>query len=349
MSDCTVMRESMPLLLTESLDAARREGAYLHIENCAACGDEWAGYRETWSLLETLPEVEVPARVKQQFMNVVNPPAVAPPANVVPFQRRPAVRWLAQAAAVVIVASGAYFAGHRQGQPTTTVLDKSAPSTSSATISSVTPVPSIQPAAFSIAESRVLPANAISPTIEGRPDIQNVSFTNLNNAEDQIGVSFDITSHVTVTGHPTDKTMVRLMRYVLENEDRMSPAQSRAIDWVRSTYSQPGNADPEIARALANVLRNDAHEGVRIKAVETLTNLPAAVSTDSREALIQALKTDPNPAVRIKAVEALANLLKKGGQADANTLDTLRAKASQDDENMYVRVKAAEALSNARP
>jgi len=345
MSDCTVMRESMPLLLTESLDAARRESAHQHIENCAACGDEWAGYRETWSLLETLPEVEVPARVKQQFMSFVNPAAEAPPANVVPFQRRRAVRWLAQAAAVAIIAGGSYLAGHRRAEPPM-VVERSTP----ATISSMTPANGgIQPAAFSIAESRVLPANAISPTIEGRPDIQNVNFTTLNTSEDQIGVSFDITSHVTVTGRPTDKTMVRLMRYVLENEDRMSPARSRAIDWVRTTYSQPGNADPEIARALANVLRNDTHEGVRIKAVETLTDLPSAMSTDSREALIQALKTDPNPAVRIKAVEALANLLKKGGQADAVTLETLRAKASQDDENMYVRVKAAEALSNARP
>jgi hypothetical protein len=345
MSDCTVMRESMPLLLTESLDAARREGAHQHIETCAACGEEWAGYRETWSLLETLPELEVPARVKQQFMSFVNPAAEAPPANVVPFQRRAAFRWLAQAAAVVIVAGGAYLAGHRRAEPSM-VVEKS---TTPATVTSMMPANAIQPAAFSIAESRVLPANSISPTIEGRPDIQNVSFTTLNTSEDQIGVSFDITSHVTVTGRPTDKTMVRLMRYVLENEDRMSPARSRAIDWVRSTYSQPGNADPEIARALANVLRNDTHEGVRIKAVETLTDLPSALSTDSREALIQALKTDPNPAVRIKAVEALANLLKKGGQADAATLDTLRAKASQDDENMYVRVKAAEALSNARP
>jgi HEAT repeats len=345
MSDCTLMRESMPLLLTESLDPARRETAHQHIEQCAACGEEWAGYRETWTLLETLPELEVPPRVKQQFMSYVTPSADAP--NVVPFHRRSAVRWLAQAAAVVIVAGGAYVAGHRRAEPTTIVTGNVTP----AAVTSMAPAGSaIQPAAFSIAESRVLPANAISPTIEGRPDIQNVSFTTLNEpGGDQIGVSFDITSHVTVTGHPTDKTMVRLMRYVLENEDRMSPARSRAIDWVRSTYSQPGNADPEIARALANVLRSDTHEGVRIKAVETLTNLPAAMSTDSREALIQALKTDPNPAVRIKAVEALANLLKKGGQADAATLDTLRAKASQDDENMYVRVKAAEALSNARP
>src|ERR1051326_1958472 len=335
MSDCTLMRESMPLLLTESLDTARRESAHQHIENCAACGEEWAGYRETWSLLETLPEVEVPARVKQQFMSFVNPAGDAPAAD----------RWVGEAAAVLIIAGGSSFAGHRRIEPPM-VVEKS---TTPATITSATPAPMIQPAAFSIAESRVLPANAISPTIEGRPDIQNVSFTTLNTSEDQIGVSFDITSHVTVTGRPTDKTMVRLMRYVLENEHRMSPAQSRAIDWVRSTYSQPGNADPEIARALANVLRNDTHEGVRIKAVETLTNLPAAMSPDSREALIQALKTDPNPAVRIKAVEALANLLKKGGQADAVTLETLRAKASQDDENMYVRVKAAEALSNARP
>src|ERR1051326_4273721 len=92
MSDCTLMRESMPLLLTESLDTARRESAHQPIENCAACGEEWAGYRETWSLLETLPEVEVPARVKQQFMSFVNSAAEAPAANVVPFQRRAAVR-----------------------------------------------------------------------------------------------------------------------------------------------------------------------------------------------------------------------------------------------------------------
>jgi len=340
------MREQMPLLLTESLDPVRRETTHQHIEQCAACGEEWAGYRETWSFLEQLPELEVPPRMKQQFLNRVNPPVEA--ANVVPFHRRPALRWLAQAAAVVVIAGGSYFVGHRTPSPTTTVVDK--PATPALVTSAMPLRPNYQPAAFSIAESRVLDANSISPVIEGRPDIQNISFTQLNAPDDQIGVSFDITSHMTVTGRPTDKTMVRLMRYVLENEDRMAPTQTRAIDWVRSTYSQPGNADPEITRALANVLRNDSHEGVRIKAVETLTNLPAGGATnDSRDALIQALKTDPNPAVRLKAVEALSNLLKKGGQADPATLDTLRAKAAQDDENMYVRVKAAEALSSVKP
>jgi len=234
------------------------------------------------------------------------------------------------AAAVVVLVGGSWFAGHR-----------SAPlqiAPSQATINSVIP------AQFAIAESRVIPAAQISPVIQGRPDIENVRFIDDNPADSDVAVSFDIKSHMTVTGQPGDKTMVRLLRYVLENEDHMTPSRSRAIDWVRQAYTDRGAADPEIAEALANVLRNDSHEGVRIKAVETLKALPPAFSAETRLALIQALKSDPNPAVRIKAVEALANMVQGGSRPDQATVDTLRQKASQDDENLYVRVKAAEAL-----
>ena len=89
------------------------------------------------------------------------------------------------------------------------------------------------------------------------------------------------------------------------------------MEWVRRTYSDPAYADPEIANALAKVLRNDSHEGVRIRAVETLTTLPPAVATQTRDALIDALKSDPNPAVRLKAVEALANMARSGEVLDA--------------------------------
>jgi hypothetical protein len=283
-----------------------------------------------------LPEVEVPARVKQRFLAEVMPRAAEP--NVVPFRRRPAARWLAQAAAVAVIAGGSYFAGHRAPvklQQTPATVDQVRVATPS-------------PAAYSIAESRVLPAAAMSPDIQGRPNIENVSFVDENPNDAQIGVSFDVTSRVTVTGKPTDKSMVRLLRYVLENEERTTPSRSRAIDWVRTTYSRPGNADPEIAEALANVLRTDSHEGVRINAVDALKTMPGPVAVDTRSALIEALKSDPNPAVRIKAVEALANLARSGATLDSATLETLRQKAVQNDENAYVRVKAAEVLSNIR-
>jgi HEAT repeats len=334
------MSEPMPLLLTESLDPAQRELTHQHIESCAACASEWSATKETWQILETLPTVEAPARLKKRFLAEISV-ASAIPANVVPFRRRSPARWLAEAAAVVIVAGGAFYAGHRvtpqvQLKPT------------DAQITAIQQAMPVAPS-YSIAESRVLPAASISPTIEGRPDIQNVQFSDASPSNQQIGVSFDITSHVTVTGKPTDKSMVRLLRYVLENEDKMSPSRSRAIDWVRATYSRVGNPDPEITEALANVLRNDEHQGVRIKAADTLQSMQSAMTDGTRDALVEALKNDPNPAVRVKAVEALAKLARSGAVLDPDMVDTLRKKASQGDENVYVRVKAAEALSSIQP
>lgn len=334
MSECDFMKESMPLLLTESLDPVRREQTHQHIERCPVCNSEWNTYRETWRLLGDVPELEVPARVRERFLAS----AGLSSRNVVPFRRHLPFKRLAEAAAVVIIAAGSFYAGHRAP-----VQLQQTP----ATLNNVSTIAAAQP--YSIAESRVLPASSISPNIQGRPDIENVSFFDSNPNDEEIGVSFDITQHVTVTGKPTAKSMVRLLRYVLENEDQMNPSRSRTIDWVRQTYSRPGNADPEIAEALANVLRNDEHQGVRIKAVDTLKTLATPMANDTRSALIEALKSDPNPAVRIKAVEALATLARSGATLDAATLETLRAKASQNDENVYVRVKAAEALSSVHP
>ena len=340
MSECGAVRESMTLLLTESLDPARRELTHQHIESCPLCSEEWAELKTTWSVLGDLPEVEVPARVREQFLSRAG---LAAPrvSNVVPFHRRPAARWLAQAAAVVVLAGGGYLAGNRDASPV------QAPATTPATISSITPS-DVRPASFSIAETRVLDAEALSPEIQGRPKIANVQFGDDDPSDDQIGVSFDVTSRWTVTGNPKDRSMIRLLSYMLENEDA-GTQRSTAMDWVRKTYSDPEYADPEIATALARVLRNDSHEGVRIRAVEALTTLPASDSSETRQALIEALKSDPNPAVRIKAVEALANLARSGAPMDSAMVDTLRQKASQDDENLYVRVKAAEALSSINP
>lgn len=341
MAECDSMRESMPLLLTESLDAGSRERTHLHIESCSLCSDEWAAYRDTWRMMDDLGEVEVPARVKQRFLARIDPAAAAAAPvrnNVVPFHRRSAARWLAQAAAVVVIAGGAFYAGNRgRIAPMAAQLPQ-------------TParIESIQPAKFSLAETRVLGSDALSPNIEGRPNIDNVQFVDNDPSDGKIALAFDMTSHVTVTGNPNDKSMVRLLSYVLEQQDHAAPSRSQAIDWVRQTYSNQ-NADPEIASALAKVLRSEDHEGARINAVETLKTLPPKVTSSTRDALIEALKSDPNPAVRIKAVEALARMASNGEPLNDEAVDTLRRKAAEDSENLYVRVKAAEALSKIRP
>ena len=60
MAECDLLTENLPLLLTESLDPSQRELTHQHIESCAACSDEWSAYKDTWSLLQQLPEVPLP-------------------------------------------------------------------------------------------------------------------------------------------------------------------------------------------------------------------------------------------------------------------------------------------------
>jgi hypothetical protein len=346
MAECSALRESMPMLLTESFDPAGRELAHQHIESCAACADEWQALKNTWALMDELPRVEVPQRVRDRFLAEVMPSAAVPsirPGNVVPFHRRSALKWLAQAAAVVIIAGGSYFAGHRSAPITLPHSD--------AKVIGATPISYVsqsqQQPLYSIAETRVLPASAISPNIEGRPEIENLQFIDPDPNDGQIGVAFDITSHVTVNGSPKDKSMVRLLSYVLQSADRATLARSHTIDVVRSTYGSSPDTDPEIAQALAKVLRSEDHQGVRIAAIDTLKSMSAQATTTepTRDALIEALRSDPNPAVRIKAVEALAKMASGGQQLAPEAVDMLRQKASQADENLYVRVRAAEALS----
>lgn len=329
MFECDALKEQLPELLVESLDATEREDAFRHIERCNACGDEWSSARATWDMLGSLPDVPVPERVRLRFEQTIRELERERAPEIVPFRRAVWPKWVAQAAGVIILVGAAYFLGTRSGSPM--VRDAFEPAR-------VSSVQTIAP----IAEQMILPASQLRPGIQGNPDIRNVSlFTD----SEQIGVSFDLTSAVTVTGQRGDQSLVELISYVLQNSEG-SPTHSRSevIEWIKDTYST-SPAEPQLVRALANVLTNDLHEGVRITAVDALRSLPASSAMAAREALIGALKNDPNPAVRMKAVDALANLVAHGGELDSAAVETLREKASQDDENLYVRVKAAEALS----
>lgn len=335
MSECTLTREKMPLLLTEALDGGEREAAHVHIERCEGCGREWKGMRETWALLEADQDRPVPDRVRARFLSGLGEQA-APGSrgNVVAFWRRPAAKWLAQAAAIVTLVGGAYFTGTRTVGETQSL-----------------PVGAQVAAAqsqFSLAASHMVPAAQLAPEIEGKPVISNVRFIESPVREGEVGVSFDLTSNVTVTGSRDEKSFISLVSYLLQDRSNPTPAQSDAIQWVRQTYGEVKNTDPQLVGALANVLTSDSNEGVRLKAIEVLGMMQSrdlSGGAMEREALINALKNDPNPAIRIKAVEALASMLSGEGDFDAATVESLREKASQTDENPYVRIKAAEALS----
>ncbi|HVR42655.1 MAG TPA: HEAT repeat domain-containing protein [Thermoanaerobaculia bacterium] len=314
----------MPQLLLESIEGGERESSHLHIERCSECGREWSDLRETWATLGEVPEVPVPAGVRGRFLEAIGQRASGN--VVVPFRARPAARWIAQAAAVALLV-GSFFAGRALAPPSGEL--------SPGQIVALEPV--------RLSGSQLIPASRLASEIDGTPRIENVRFAPDPSSGD-IRLAFDLTSEVTVTGRPGDESLANLLAYVLERRESPSHSRSATIQWIRDNWSAGGKASPELARALASVLKNDTHEGVRLKAIDALKSLPPEASAATQTALIDALRNDPNPAVRLKAVEALANIANAGTPLDPAMLDTLRQKAAQDDENLYVRVRAAEAL-----
>lgn len=313
------------MLLTESLGGADRERAHQHIERCEACAAEWADTKLAWSELEALPVLSPPAALRERFLSEAD--SMQPRANVVSLSdRRPMFRRYGQiAAALVLVVSG--FVGGRA-------------MTRSAHLPTVAePQPTV-----AFAAETVLPASAVDPSLAIDPRVKNVQF--VPRANGQIAMTFDMNSQVVVEGQPDDMHMARLVSNVISNRNYSAMTRSSALQWVRDTYATAGAADPELVTALVQLVRDDSHEGVRIRAVEALSRLSPSSAPAARLALVEALRNDPNPAVRLRAIDALAAIAGSGADADESTLDTLRDKASQEDENPYVRVKAAEALGS---
>ncbi|HEY0788186.1 MAG TPA: HEAT repeat domain-containing protein [Thermoanaerobaculia bacterium] len=319
MSECDLSRERMPQLLLEALGQDEREATHLHIESCAECSGEWDRLRETWTLMGTLPELPVPSAVRQRFFATLDLPKRS---NVVPFRARPAVRWIAQAAAVAVLVGGAFFAG-RQASPADAAPEA--------------PV-------YRIAGDQVIPASQLAPAIQGNPRFENVRFVS-EGPDGDVQLTFDLTSRVTVQGRPQDESVANLLTHLVKNEQGAGHSRSAAIEWISSNPTTAGKGSADIARALAEVLATEANEGVRNKAIDALRAMsPEAIST-SQATLISVLKNDPNPGIRLKAIETLSKIANAGAPLDPGMVDTLRQKSVQDDEPLIIRIRAAEALN----
>lgn len=68
---CELARESFSDLVEGIIEPGLRETIETHIHSCAACEGEYHGFQETWSLLEKLPEVEVPLYFHSKVMQSI--------------------------------------------------------------------------------------------------------------------------------------------------------------------------------------------------------------------------------------------------------------------------------------
>lgn len=149
-----------------------------------------------------------------------------------------------------------------------------------------------------------LTMNKIGPPPPGIADTQNAAIANI----------------ASITPDPTDSKKVSI------NFNRLVPGQAQgSLD------------DPQIQQLLLYAARSNYNSGVRLDAIDTLTQKPDDSAV--REALIYALRYDKNPGVRLKAMEGLKPYVK----GDIRVRDAM-LEALLRDTNAGVRSEAIRAL-----
>lgn len=137
-----------------------------------------------------------------------------------------------------------------------------------------------------------------------------------------------------------------------KNQVDLSPIQASTITGIRSITQEPGSSqvnikydtvstqeaqgslnDQRIQQLLLFAARNNFNSGVRMDAVDRLTQEPD--SPNVRELLIYSLANDSNPGVRLKALDGLSSFVRQ----DVRVRDAVLQALIKDD-NPGVRVQA---------
>jgi HEAT repeat protein/putative zinc finger protein len=299
--ECRELTELAVANLSGGLDHSGQRELADHLEGCPACREENQRIEGVWKKLGEDPDRSMSPEFRRRSLALIEDEMLR--RRVREFA--PRRRWIAlaaQAAAVLVAASMGWFA-HRPATP-----------------------------------SGAAPAAGSALPLDGT--LSNVTYRQAD-PDGKVAVSFDVTSHRTVTGRPQDPALAGLLAYLVSQGTRTAGEKSQAIDLVSSHFGTGAQtASPEVVHALTTTLRRDPNPGVRKKAADALAGFPMA--PEIRSAFFEALAKDTNPAVRLAAVDALAAAAKQA--PDARTIQSLRERAVDPEENGFVRAKAASAL-----
>jgi HEAT repeats len=313
--ECGQIVEAATARLSGELRAAGQSELARHLDDCAACRAEEEKIRAAWDRLGDDPDVAATAAFRRATLEIMELETLRRRVRRLTPRRR-LIR-LAEAAAVLVAGAAGFLAARR------------------IPIVAATP----QTPRVWLAADRTIDGTRTIPDLSGRPRLSNVAYRPAD-ATGRMAISFDVATHYTMTGRPSDRGVVDLLAYLMSSNADTEGARGQAIELVSQHFKGDAVPSPQVVDVLIRTLRADRNPGVRKKAAEALSQMRP--TPQIRDAFVAALKHDGNPAIRIIAVDALARAA--ATTKDPRTIETLREKATDERETGFVRVKAASAL-----
>ncbi|MFQ5865060.1 MAG: HEAT repeat domain-containing protein [bacterium] len=169
------------------------------------------------------------------------------------------------------------------------------------------------------------------PRMISQPLITNVDLVQYNPQTGEVTVRYKSVNDVSLRGGIDEEPIRRVLVHAIRSEEH----PGHRLTAVKA-FGERTSSNDEIEDVLIYAMKNDAVDGVRLRAAKVLKALP--FSSKIKEAFIRVLLKDSNPAIRIEAVDALSKVKEKEDVAP------IFQDVAKDDENDFVRLKASRAL-----
>ncbi len=164
-----------------------------------------------------------------------------------------------------------------------------------------------------------------------QPLINNIDLVAFDPKTDMVTVRYKSVSDVLLEGKIDDAPIRKLLVHAIRSEEH----PGRRLTAVKA-FGGRAFSDDEVEEALIYAVKNDAVDGVRLKAAKVLKTLP--INQRIKTVFIRVLLKDNNPAVRIEAVEALSKV-----KEEEDVLPIFQG-VSKGDENEFIRLKTSKEL-----
>lgn len=190
-----------------------------------------------------------------------------------------------------------------------------------------------------VIEKRGQALTSIAPDLS-QTNVSNIRLVDMPDAEGNIEIVYEEIKPVSYKGNVNDQLIQALLAKALVTASNPG-VRIRSVNTIARQAETSQAPDPVVKNALVDALKIDNNPAVRKTALNVLMKYP--FDKDIKDAFLYVLSNDENSGLRVLAINALSNLKMEGQSIDQEIINVLNKRA-ESDENDFVRLRAANLL-----